>query len=57
MENLFLNHLKKNFPSISVSKLIIAVYAFCILSFISNEAETKRQEKVKRINEKIFFIA
>ena len=25
MENLFLNHLKKNFPSISVSKLIIAV--------------------------------
>ena len=25
MENLFLNHLKKNFPSISVSKLIISV--------------------------------
>ena len=25
MEKLFLNHLKKNFPSISVSKLIIAV--------------------------------
>ena len=64
MENLFLNHLKKNFPSISVSKLIIAVsggvdsivlFHLCLklkLNFFVAHCNFKLREKESDLDEK-----
>lgn len=64
MENLFLNHLKKNFPSISVSKLIIAVsggvdsivlFHLCLklkLNFFVAHCNFKLREKESDLDER-----
>ena len=64
MENLFLNHLKKNFPSIPVSKLIIAVsggvdsivlFHLCLklkLNFFVAHCNFKLREKESDLDEK-----
>ena len=64
MENLFLSHLKKNFPSISVSKLIIAVsggvdsivlFHLCLklkLNFFVAHCNFKLREKESDLDEK-----
>ena len=64
MENLFLNHLKKNFPSISASKLIIAVsggvdsivlFHLCLklkLNFFVAHCNFKLREKESDLDEK-----
>ena len=64
MEKLFLNHLKKNFPSISVSKLIIAVsggvdsivlFHLCLklkLNFFVAHCNFKLREKESDLDEK-----
>ena len=64
MENLFLNHLEKNFPSISVSKLIIAVsggvdsivlFHLCLklkLNFFVAHCNFKLREKESDLDEK-----
>jgi len=63
MEKLFLNHLKKNFPSISVSKLIIAVsggvdsvvlFHLCLklkLNFVVAHCNFKLREKESDLDE------